>query len=41
MHDWVGNITDKVEPLRNPIYGPRYRCSLTLEDGTLLPCAVI
>lgn len=23
------------------IYGPRYRCSLTLKDGTFLPCAVI
>ena len=41
MHDWVRNITSRVEPLNDSIYGPRYRCSLTLKDGTFLPCAVI
>jgi hypothetical protein len=34
-------IISNVEPLPDPIYGPRYRCQLTLKDGTLLPCAVL
>jgi hypothetical protein len=41
MQDWVKNITGKVEPIEDSFYGPRYRCSLTLKDGTFLPCAVI
>jgi hypothetical protein len=41
MQDWVKNITGKVEPIEDSFYGPRYRCSLTLKDGTGLPCAVI
>jgi hypothetical protein len=41
MYDWLNDITRSVEPLTDSIYGPRYRCSLTLKDGTLLPCAVI
>lgn len=41
MYEWVNNITDRVEPIEDPFYGPRYRCSLTLKDGTFLPCAVI
>jgi hypothetical protein len=39
--DWAKHIAAEVEPLRDDIYGPRYRCSLTLKDGTFLPCAVL
>jgi hypothetical protein len=39
--EWVKRITTEVEPILDAIYGPRYRCSLTLKDGTLLPCAVL
>jgi hypothetical protein len=38
--EWVERITAEVEPLQDSIYGPLYRCSLTLKDGTFLPCAV-
>lgn len=41
MYEWLKNIIGSVEPLKDSIYGPRYRCSLTLKDGTVLPCAVI
>jgi len=41
MYEWVKNITSAVEPIYDSIYGPRYRCSLTLKDGAFLPCAVI
>jgi hypothetical protein len=41
MHDWIRNITSTVEPIEDSFYGARYRCSLTLKDGTFLPCAVI
>jgi hypothetical protein len=41
MYEWVKNITSAVEPIYDSTYGPRYRCSLTLKDGTFLPCAVI
>jgi len=34
-------IIDTVEPLEDAIYGPRYRCSLTLKDGMELPCAIL
>lgn len=34
-------IVSKIEPIPDPIYGPRYRCSLTLKDGTEIPCAVL
>jgi hypothetical protein len=34
-------IIDTVEPLEDSIYGPRYRCALTLKDGTELPCAIL
>jgi hypothetical protein len=39
--DWVKQITSSVDPIDDSIYGPRYRCSLTLKDGTFLPCAVL
>jgi hypothetical protein len=39
--NWVKRITDEVEPIRDSIYGSLYRCSLTLKDGTFLPCSVI
>jgi hypothetical protein len=39
--EWVKRITAEVEPIDDAIYGPRYRCSLTLKDGTFLPCAVL
>lgn len=41
MYEWVSNIVRTVEPILDSIYGPRYRCALTLKDGTFLPCAVI
>jgi hypothetical protein len=41
MNSFVEEIVTKIEPLEDPIYGPRYRCSLTLKDGTYLPCAVL
>jgi hypothetical protein len=41
MYDWVRQITGTVQPIDDSIYGPRYRCSLTLRDGTFLECAVI
>jgi len=34
-------ILDTVEPLDDSIYGPKYRCSITLKDGTELPCAIL
>ncbi len=39
--NWVQKITNNVEPLDDRFYGPRYRCSITLNDGTFLPCAVL
>ena len=41
MRDWIQKIISAVEPFEDEFYGPRYRCSLTLKDGTFLPCAVI
>ena len=41
MNEFVKEVFDKVEPLDDSVYGPRYRCSLTLKDGTFLPCAII
>lgn len=35
------NVISAIEPLPDDIYGPRYRCSLTLKDGTHIPCAVL
>ena len=35
------NIISTVEPLPDSIYGPLYRCALTLKDGTYFPCAII
>src|SRR4051812_39263200 len=34
-------IVSKTEPIPDSIYGPRNRCSLTLKDGTEIPCAVL
>lgn len=34
-------IVALVEPLFNNNYGPEYRCSVTLKDGTFLPCVVL
>ena len=41
MEAFFKDIIDTVEPLKDDIYGPLYRCSLTLRDGTFLPCAVL
>lgn len=41
MDEFFQKIIASVEPLPDPIYGPRYRCALTLKDGTNLPCAVL
>ncbi|MES1180573.1 MAG: hypothetical protein ABUL66_01780 [Verrucomicrobiota bacterium] len=35
------DIISNIEPIPNSIYGPRYRCSLILKDGTHIPCAVL
>jgi len=34
-------ILQQVEPIQHPVYGPLYRCSLTLVDGTQIPCAAL
>src|SRR5882672_8853234 len=34
-------VVTGVEPISDSIYGPRYRCALTLKDGTHLPCAIL
>jgi len=41
MNDFAKEIISTVEPLEDSTYGPLYRCSLTLKDGTFLPCAVL
>ena len=41
MYDFINEIKNTIEPLKDNIYGPLYRCSLTLKDGTFLPCAVL
>lgn len=41
MDKRLQEIVSKVEPLSDSIYGPRYRCSFILKDGTHLPCAVV
>ena len=40
-NDFVRSIVETIEPIEDRIYGPRYRCSLTLKDGTFLPCAIL
>jgi hypothetical protein len=35
------SVLASVEPLLDSIRGPRYRCAITLKDGTHLPCAVL
>lgn len=40
-NEFVKQVVDTTEPIEDPIYGPRYRCSLTLKDGTLLPCVIL
>jgi len=39
--NWVRKITANVEPLDDKFFGFKYRCSLTLNDGTFLPCVVL
>lgn len=41
MRNCFQNVISTVAPIPDSIYGPRYRCALTLEDGTHLPCAVL
>ncbi len=41
MYDFVKEIINTVEPLPDPRYGPQYRCSVTLKDGTFLPCVIL
>ena len=36
--DWVKN---NVEPIPDEVFGGRYRCAATLNDGLYLPCVVI
>lgn len=33
-------LRDNIEPLKDPIYGDRYRAAAHLTDGTHLPCVV-
>src|SRR6185436_19822316 len=37
----IRQVVETTEPIQDQIYGPRYRCSLTLKDGTFLPCAIL
>ena len=41
MKTFFKQIIDNVEPLEDSIYGNRYRCAVTLNDGTFLPCVVL
>ena len=41
MEPHFQRILDTVEPLEDSIYGSKYRCALTLKDGTELPCAIL
>lgn len=41
MDNRFKDILSKVEPLPDSIYGPRYRCSITLKDGLRLPCGIL
>lgn len=41
MNNHFQHIIETVEPFEDSFYGSRYRCSLTLKDGTYLPCAVL
>lgn len=41
MYSFAKEIINTVEPFPDRVYGPRYRCSLTLKDGTFLPCVVL
>ena len=41
MNKHFQQIIETVEAIEDSIYGSRYRCSLTLKDGTYLPCAVL
>lgn len=40
-NEFAKQVVETTEPIQDPIYGPRYRCSLTLKDGTFLPCAIL
>lgn len=40
-YPFVEQIVAVVEPLEEEFYGSVYRCSLTLRDGTHLPCATL
>jgi hypothetical protein len=41
MEPHFSRILESVEPLEDEVLGPRYRCALTLRDGTHLPCAIL
>jgi hypothetical protein len=41
MNTCFEEIIAKVEPIADRSYGLKYRCALTLKDGTFLPCAVL
>lgn len=41
MEPHFKRIVHSVEPLEDSIYGLRFRCALTLKDGTCLPSAII
>ena len=34
-------VISTIEPIKDSIYGPLYRCAVTLKDGTHLPCVVL
>jgi hypothetical protein len=33
-------LKENVEPLKNDIFGDRYRAAVHLTDGTFLPCVI-
>ncbi len=40
-NEQLREILGSVEPLDDSAYGPRYRCSVRLKDGTALPCVAL
>lgn len=41
IYPFVAEALSTIEPIADDSYGPIYRCSATLEDGTLLPCVTV
>ncbi|MDO6966544.1 hypothetical protein [Rhizobium alvei] len=41
IYPFVTEALSTIEPIVDDSYGPIYRCSATLEDGTFLPCVTL